>query len=69
MEDRFKPLRKVVILLVILFSIDTVLLATMMTLRTPFSWIVIGIQAVIVAYFAAISFGLIKQLRKKEESK
>lgn len=65
--DRFGKLRKVIILLIALFILDMALLTLMIPVRTFTTWTVIVIQSVVVIYFAALSFGLVKEAEENEK--
>lgn len=64
--DRIKRLRKIIVLLIVLFVFGLVLLTMMIPMKSFISWIVIGTQAVVILYFAALSFGLVKELESHE---
>lgn len=64
--ERFGKLRKIVVLLIALFVLDTVVLTLMIPVRTFMTWAVIATQAVVVIYFAALSFGLVKEAEENE---
>lgn len=64
--ERFGKLRRVIVLLIALFVLDTVLLTLMIPVRTFMTWAVIAIQAVVVIYFAALSLGLVKEAEENE---
>lgn len=59
-------MRRVIVLLIALFVLDTVLLTLMIPVRTFMTWAVIAIQAVVVIYFAALSLGLVKEAEENE---
>lgn len=65
--DRFRKLRNIIVILTALFVVDTVLLTLMIPVRTILTWTVIATQAVVVLYFAALSFGLVKEAEENEK--
>ena len=62
-EGRWKALKRVIITLTVLFVLDAVLLLTMIPL-TFYTGVLMGMQGVVVLYFAVLSFGLLKRLKK-----
>lgn len=62
---RFRRLRNVIILLIVLFALDMALLTLMIPVRTFLTWAVIVTQAIVAVYFSALSFGLLKALKDK----
>lgn len=65
--DRIKKLRKIIVLLIVLFVFGLVLLTMMIPAKSFTAWLVIGVQAIVVLYFAALSFGLIKEIEEHEK--
>ena len=59
--SRFKRLRRVILLLSVLFILDIILLVKMIPVRTLMTWLVIAVQIVVLAYFVAIAMALIKE--------
>ena len=59
--DRFRKLRRVVALLIVLFVLDLALLPLMIPVRSFLTWAVAATQAVVVLYFAVLSLGLIRE--------
>lgn len=62
--ERFKKLKRVIILLILLFVLNLIMLILMIPVRSFMTWGVIGVQLVVVLYFSAISFGLLKEVQK-----
>lgn len=67
--ERFRKLRHVIVLLIVLFVLDIVLLTLMIPVRTFLTWAVIATQAVVVIYFGALSLGLVKEAEENERNK
>lgn len=64
--DRFRKLRHVIVLLLVLFALGLILLIVMVPTRTFLTWAVAVTQAVVAVYFGVVSFGLLKELQEKE---
>ncbi len=64
--DRFRKLRHVIVLLLVLFALGLILLIVMVPTRTFLTWAVAVTQTVVAAYFGVVSFGLLKELQEKE---
>ena len=64
--DRFRKLRHVIVLLLVLFALGLILLIVMVPTRTFLTWAVAVTQAVVAAYFGVVSSGLLKELQEKE---
>ena len=60
--DRFKKLRRVVWLLVVLAVLNIILLALMLSLDSFMEWAVLITQAVVVLYFTVVALGLVKEI-------
>ena len=65
---RFARLRRIIILLSILFLLDISLIVMMIPVRTFLTWGVVAVQGIVVAYFIAIAVGLIKEAELHEHS-
>ena len=64
--DRFKKLRRVVWLLVVLAVLNIILLALMLSLDYFMEWAVLITQAVVVLYFTVVALGLVKEIEDGE---
>lgn len=64
--DRFKKLRRVVWLLVVLAVLNIILLALMLSLDSFMEWAVLITQAVVVLYFTVVALGLVKEIEDGE---
>ena len=64
--DRFKKLRRVVWLLVVLAVLNIILLALMLSLDSFMEWAVLITQAVVVFYFTVVALGLVKEIEDGE---
>ncbi len=64
--DRYRKLRHVIILLLVLFALGLVLLIVMIPTRSFLTWAVAVTQAIVASYFAAVSLGLLKELKEKD---
>ncbi|HIW98242.1 MAG TPA: hypothetical protein H9866_07125 [Candidatus Tidjanibacter gallistercoris] len=64
--DRFGKLRRVIVLLTVLFVLDLVLLVWMIPVRTFLTWGVAVVQAVVVVYFVALSLGLVREAEERD---
>ncbi len=67
--DRFAKIKRVVALLVALFVVDAGLLAVTVEVRSPLAWVALGVQLVVVVYFAAVALGLLRELKERTGSK
>lgn len=67
--DRFAKIKRVVALLVALFVVDAGLLAVTVQVRSPLAWVALGVQLVVVVYFAAVALGLLRELKERTGSK
>ncbi len=65
--DRFGKLRRVIVLLTVLFVLDLVLLVWMIPVRTFLTWGVAVVQAVVVVYFVALSLGLVREAEERDK--
>ncbi len=66
--DRFKKLKRVIVLLTALFSLDLVLLVLMIPVRTIMTWAVIVTQVIVVIYFCALSLAFLKESKERNEN-
>ena len=64
--DRFRKLRGVVWLLVVLAVLNIILLALMLSLDSFMEWAVLITQAVVVLYFTVVALGLVKEIEDGE---
>ena len=64
--DRFRKLRHVIVLLLVVLALGLILLIVMVPTRTFLTWAVAVTQTVVAAYFGVVSFGLLKELQEKE---
>jgi len=67
--DRFAKIKRVVALLVALFVVDAGLLAVTVEVRSPLAWVALGVQLVVVVYFAAVALGLLRELQERTGDK
>lgn len=67
--DRFAKIKRVVALLVVLFVVDAGLLAVTVEVRSPLAWVALGVQLVVVVYFAAVALGLLRELQERTGDK
>lgn len=65
--DRFRKLKRIIILLAVLFTLDLVLLVLMIPVRTIMTWAVIATQVIVVVYFCALSFAFLKESKERAE--
>lgn len=59
--SRFKRLRRVILLLSVLFILDIFLLVKMIPVRSLMMWLVVAVQGVVLVYFVAITMALLKE--------
>lgn len=59
--SRFKRLRRVILLLSVLFILDIILLVKMIPVRSLMMWLVVAVQGVVLVYFVAITMALLKE--------
>ncbi len=64
--ERFKTLRKVIWLAVILMFLQLVILVAVLFPLTTVMWMSVGILAVLTLYLGRISLALLAELEKKE---
>lgn len=64
--ERYRKLRSIIIILLVLFGLDIILMVLMIPARTFLTWAVAGTQAVVAIYFAALSLGLVKEAEERD---
>lgn len=67
--ERFRKLRNIIIMLAVLFVLDTILLVLMIPTRTFMTWTVVAVQAVVFIYFSVLSFALLREVEEKDGRK
>lgn len=70
--ENFKKIKKIVIILGVLFALNLILFALMLPSLSLWSVSVIVVQVVIVIYFVGICFALLREIEerdKKEKSR
>lgn len=62
-------MRNIIIMLAVLFVLDTILLVLMIPTRTFMTWTVVAVQAVVFIYFSVLSFALLREVEEKDGRK